>query len=102
MGKGYVEMKIVRILNNNSIVAKDENQQEFVLLGAGLGFNKARGDSVDESKIEKKFAPTDDKIASQFMEMVKNISMDCILYYHCNFCGSNCRCNPGAWFPRSG
>lgn len=80
MGKGYVEMKIVRILNNNSIVAKDENQQEFVLLGAGLGFNKVRGDVVDEAKIEKKFAPTDGKIANQFMELVNNISMDCILY----------------------
>ncbi len=73
-------MKIVRILNNNSIVARDENQQELVLLGAGLGFNKVRGDSVDETKIEKKFAPADDKIANQFMEMVNNISMDCILF----------------------
>ncbi len=75
-----IEMKIVRILNNNSIVAKDDRQQEFVLLGAGLGFNKVRGGIVDESKIEKKFAPADYKIAGQFMELVNNISMEYILY----------------------
>ncbi|WOO37325.1 PRD domain-containing protein [Anaerocolumna sp. AGMB13020] len=73
-------MKIVRILNNNSIVARNEKQQEYVLFGSGLGFQKARGDTVDESKIEKKFAPTDDKVISQFVELVNNISMDCILY----------------------
>lgn len=73
-------MKIVRILNNNSIVARNEKQQEYVLLGSGLGFQKARGDTVDESKIEKKFAPTDDKVISQFVELVNNISMECILY----------------------
>lgn len=73
-------MKIIRILNNNSIVAQDENQQELVLFGSGLGFHKVKGDLVDESKIEKKFAPANRQIANQFVELANSIPMDFILY----------------------
>lgn len=73
-------MKIIRVLNNNSIVAQDDNHQELVLLGAGLGFQKVKGDLVDESKIEKKFAPTNRQFANQFMELVNSIPLDFIMY----------------------
>ena len=46
-------MKIYKIINNNIISAKDENDSEIILMGKGLGFNKKKGDIVDEENIEK-------------------------------------------------
>ncbi len=51
-------MKIIQILNNNVLVAI-ENDEQFVLQGRGIGFNKNRGDYVDDDKIEKKFVSLD-------------------------------------------
>lgn len=45
-------MKIKRILNHNAIVVKDQNEEK-ILLGAGIAFNKKKNDIVDPSKIEK-------------------------------------------------
>ena len=46
-------MKIFKIINNNIISAKDENGLETILMGKGLGFNKKKGDKVDEENVEK-------------------------------------------------
>lgn len=48
-------MKIHKILNNNVVCTKKENETEVVLMGRGLGFQKKVGDTIDESKIEKTF-----------------------------------------------
>lgn len=48
-------MKIYKIINNNIISAKDENDSEIILMGKGLGFNKKKGDIVDEENIEKTY-----------------------------------------------
>lgn len=47
-------MIVKKILNNNAIIANDENE-ELILTGKGLGFNLSIGDCVDEKQIEKKF-----------------------------------------------
>lgn len=56
--KGQKAMKIKRILNHNAIVVKDQNEEK-ILLGAGIAFNKKKNDIVDPSKIEK---PLSEKI----------------------------------------
>lgn len=48
-------MKIYKIINNNIISAKDENELEVILMGKGLGFNKKKGDLVEKEKIEKTY-----------------------------------------------
>ena len=37
-------MKIEKVLNNNVVVALDENGAETVLMGRGLGFGRREGD----------------------------------------------------------
>lgn len=46
---------ISRIMNNNAVVALDENGDETILLGKGIAFQKKVHDPVERSKIEKKF-----------------------------------------------
>ncbi len=47
-------MKINKIINNNAVVVKDRNEEKIVL-GEGIGFQKKKNDPVDQSKIEKVF-----------------------------------------------
>ncbi|MBL1229434.1 PRD domain-containing protein [Enterococcus sp. BWB1-3] len=48
-------MKILRILNNNVVIVLNEDNEEVILTGNGLGFQKKLGTEVDNSKIEKVF-----------------------------------------------
>ncbi|MCB5952606.1 PRD domain-containing protein [Enterococcus sp. BWT-B8] len=48
-------MKILRILNNNVVIVLNEDNEEVILTGNGLGFQKKPGTEVDNSKIEKVF-----------------------------------------------
>ena len=46
-------MKIKKVINNNIVVIND-NIQEAIIMGRGLGFKKKRGDEVDPKKIDTK------------------------------------------------
>lgn len=46
-------MIMLKVFNNNSAVALNENRQDVILTGSGVGFQGKAGDTVDEKKIEK-------------------------------------------------
>ncbi|MCM3699679.1 BglG family transcription antiterminator LicT [Paenibacillus macerans] len=48
-------MKIKKIFNNNVILLADEHQNEIIVMGKGIGFNKHNAEFVDFSKVDKKF-----------------------------------------------
>lgn len=48
-------LEIIRILNNNVVVAVDDDETEMVLMGNGLGFKRKIGETVDSDKVEKRF-----------------------------------------------
>ena len=47
-------MKIKKVLNNNVVIAQNDNE-ETILMGLGLGFGKKAGEVVEDKKIEKIF-----------------------------------------------
>ena len=49
-------MQIQKVLNNNVVVALDENGAETVLMGRGLGFGCRPGGEVCQAKVEKRFS----------------------------------------------
>lgn len=85
-GKRY---QIKRVLNNNSLVALDEQMAEVILLGKGIGFDKKKGEYiVHDTKIEKVFvlssedkreqmvrifAETDEEIIQAVNEFIQEI-----------------------------
>lgn len=69
-------MIIAKILNNNVVVVLDELHREQVVMGRGLAFQKHRGDSLDDSKIEKVFALKNDRLAARLSELLSHIPMD--------------------------
>ena len=66
-------MKITRVINNNVVAAVNEQNQELVLMGSGIGFQKKIGDEIDLAKVEKKFARFDDKQIRYFQRLAQEI-----------------------------
>ncbi|WP_404456222.1 glucose PTS transporter transcription antiterminator GlcT [Oceanobacillus kapialis] len=49
------DYRVVKALNNNVLIALDQNQQEVVLIGKGIGFNKSKDAVIPEDIVEKLF-----------------------------------------------
>ncbi len=43
-------------LNNNAVIVEDDNHNEKICIGCGLGFQIVNGEAIDESKVEKVFS----------------------------------------------
>lgn len=63
-------MKIVKVLNNNTVIVDIKNK-EFVMIGKGIGFGKNIDDNIDENKIEKKYYSYN--IPLKYYELTKDI-----------------------------
>ena len=48
-------MKVLKSINNNVVSCLDENGQEVIAMGRGLGFSLRSGDELDAAKVEKLF-----------------------------------------------
>ena len=66
-------MKVKKIFNNNAVSTILDNNQEVIVIGVGLGFNKKSGDSIDQTKIEKIFHVQTD-LQSKFLNMIENVT----------------------------
>lgn len=71
-------MKIAKILNNNVVTIIDENNNESVVMGRGLGFKKHSGDLLDETLIERVFVMKSGELTSRLQELLSEIPMDVI------------------------
>lgn len=52
-------MKALRVLNNNVVLARDDDGQEVILTGRGIGFSSKQGRPIDPSLIVRVFVPAD-------------------------------------------
>lgn len=66
-------MKVIKILNNNLVFARDDSGQEVIVKGLGIGFHASRGDTVDESRIGQVFYPQDKQNIQQIQEFLLSI-----------------------------
>ena len=79
---------INKVYNNNVILAfENSSKKEVILTGCGIGFGKKPNDTIDDSKIEKKFVIQDNnfeskvnKLASEIPEEVFAVSSAIIEY----------------------
>lgn len=66
-------MKVIKILNNNLVFARDDSGREVIVKGLGIGFHASRGDTVDESRIGQVFYPQDKQNIQQIQEFLLSI-----------------------------
>lgn len=69
-------MIINRILNNNVIITIDENGKEIIVMGKGIGYQKSKGDSIDDSKVNKIFRLFDTEVSSKLQELLYKIPIE--------------------------
>ena len=66
-------MIINKVLNNNVVTIINENDEEAVVMGRGIAFQKKKGDEIDESKIEKIFVLENKSINEKLLTLVNDI-----------------------------
>jgi Transcriptional antiterminator len=71
-------MKIFRVLNNNCIIVLDDNQNEMILFGNGIGYAKKPEQEVDKTKISKIFVLEDQKKVNHFEELLHRVPAELI------------------------
>ena len=64
---------IKKVYNNNVILAfENSSKKEVILTGCGIGFGKKPNDTIDDSKIEKKFVIQDNNFESKVNKLVSS------------------------------
>lgn len=66
-------MEILRVFNNNLVLALDEHGRDVILTGRGLGFQARPGQQVDASKVVRIFVPIDGRDPDHLAELLSNI-----------------------------
>lgn len=66
-------MKILRVLNNNVVLATDGENRELVLTGRGLGFQAKAGQAVPMEKVVRTFAPTEGQTPKELAALIGDI-----------------------------
>lgn len=66
-------MRIDKVINNNMVRSTNEHQQEVIVLGRGLGYQKHAGDKIDERLIEKVYRLEDKQYETQLIQLLSDI-----------------------------
>ena len=61
---------VKKSLNNNVIIAEDHDHKEVVLIGKGIGFNRKKGEQLDERFVEKIFILKDKDKQEQYKSLL--------------------------------
>lgn len=61
---------VKKALNNNVIIAEDKENKEVVLIGKGIGFNRKKGDQLDDRLVEKIFVLKDKDKQEQYKTLL--------------------------------
>lgn len=68
--------RIVQALNNNVALVKNEQDEQAVVMGLGIVFQKKKGDLITPSKVEKIFLLKTEESKENFLTLLKNIPLD--------------------------
>lgn len=66
-------MKILRVFNNNLVLARDPGGDEVILTGRGLGFQAKPGQDVDPARVVRRFVPDDGRDPDHLAELLSGI-----------------------------
>lgn len=70
--KGVSAVKIKKILNNNVVIAKDDDGHEVIVMSTGLGFSKKAGDIFRRQDAQKIFVLSDE-VKGKYGQLMGNV-----------------------------
>lgn len=68
-------MKIEKILNNNAVISIKDNQ-EVIIVGRGIAFNKRMGHEINEQQIDKIFTLENEDIMKKFKTLISDMPIE--------------------------
>ena len=71
-------MRIHRAVNNNIVIVLDENGQERILMGKGIGYRRHSGDEFDESLVDKEFRLAASEQTERLADLISEISPETV------------------------
>lgn len=66
-------MRVVKALNNNMVLARDDNGNDLICQGKGIGWQKRSGDLINESAVERRFFPASKDESIHFQQLFAEI-----------------------------
>ncbi|WP_115788766.1 PRD domain-containing protein [Arthrobacter silvisoli] len=71
-------MRVKRVLNNNSVIATDDENREFVAIGRGLGHGRKPGDILAKSAIDQVFVASEGSSEDRLSQFLADIPLEYI------------------------
>lgn len=71
-------MKIIKVINNNTVCVKDDKGAEQIVSGKGIGFCRKCGDTVRPEQIQKIYMITDSGLRKRMIECLTDIPYEYI------------------------
>jgi len=68
-------VKIEKILNNNAVIST-KNEEEIIIIGRGLAFNKRVGDDINKQQIDKIFTLENEDIMKNFKTLIADMPIE--------------------------
>ena len=69
-------MEIVNVMNNSLVFVINDDNNEIIVMGKGIGFMKKAGEFIDSSKIEKIFTLKDDEAKKNYFRAMEDVSSE--------------------------
>lgn len=69
-------MNVLKVINNNIVSALDDNNEEIIVMGRGLGYRVKLGQPISEEKVEKTFRLNNSGETDRFQKMMKAMPME--------------------------
>lgn len=66
-------MRVIKALNNNMVLAHDEQGNDCICQGKGIGWGKKKDDILDECLIERRFIPANADESNYFQQLFSEI-----------------------------
>ncbi len=70
-------MKIKKVLNNNAVISVNEKNQDIIITGLGIAFQKKSGEFIDSDKVERIFKVEDGESSNRIQRLVDTIPIEC-------------------------
>lgn len=73
-------MKIIKVINNNTVCVIGKNGKEQIVSGKGIGFNKKYGDMVNPENIQKTYLITNSELQKRLIDLLEEIPYEYIKF----------------------
>jgi len=71
-------IQIEKVINNNIVSSRNELGQEIIVMGRGLGFQKRKGDMLEDTRVEKIFRIESQASMDRYKDLVANLPWEYI------------------------